>query len=96
MDLRVKIGAYKSCEAPALMFLIPEMAEALGISCAETYELARHEGFPALRIGTRIVIPKDELREWSKQNMGSRRFSKKKSYSENELHAICWAAQYTE
>ena len=37
---------------------------------AGAYELARSEGFPALRIGTRIVIPKDELRELIKRNMG--------------------------
>ena len=45
-------------------------AAALGISRARAYELARSEGFPALRIGTRIVIPKDEPREWIKRNMG--------------------------
>ena len=42
----------------------PEMGAALGISRAGAYELARSEGFPALRIGTRIVIPKDKLQEW--------------------------------
>ena len=43
---------------------VPEMAAALGISRAGAYELARSEGFPALRIGNRIVIPKDKLQEW--------------------------------
>ena len=52
------------------MLSVPEMAAALGISRAGAYALARSEGFPALRIGTRIVIPKDELREWIKRNMG--------------------------
>ena len=52
------------------MLSVPEMGAALGISRAGAYELARSEGFPALRIGTRIVIPKDELREWIKRNMG--------------------------
>ena len=46
------------------MLLVPEMAAVLGISRAGAYELARSEGFPALRIGTRIVIPKDKLQEW--------------------------------
>ena len=40
------------------------MATALGISRAGAYELARSEGFPVLRIGNRIVIPKDKLQEW--------------------------------
>ena len=46
------------------MLSVPEMGAALGISRAGDYELARSEGFPALRIGTRIVIPKDKLQEW--------------------------------
>lgn len=52
------------------MLSVPEMASALGISRAGAYELVRTEGFPALKIGTRIVIPKDELRGWVKQNTG--------------------------
>ena len=64
----MKKEIFKSYEELPLMLSVPEMAAALGISGA--YELARSEGFPALRIGTRIVIPKDELREWIKRNMG--------------------------
>ena len=53
-----------SYEDLPLMLSVPEMAAALGISRAGAYELARSEGFPALRIGNRIVIPKDKLQEW--------------------------------
>ena len=66
----MKKGTFKSYEDLPLMLSVPEMAAVLGISRAGAYELARSEGFPALRIGTRIVIPKDELREWIKRNMG--------------------------
>ena len=66
----MKEEIFKSDEELPLMLSVPEMAAALGISRAGAYELARSEGFPALRIGTRIVIPKDELREWIKRNMG--------------------------
>ncbi len=65
----MKKEIFKSYEELPLMLSVPEMAAALGISRAGAYELARSEGFPALRIGTRIVIPKDELREWIKRNM---------------------------
>ena len=54
------------------MLSVPEMAAALGISRAGAYELVRTEGFPALKIGSRIVIPKDELRWWVKQNTGKK------------------------
>ena len=58
----MKKETFKSYEELPLMLSVPEMAAALGISRAGAYELARSVGFPALRIGTRIVIPKDELR----------------------------------
>ena len=66
----MKKGTFKSYEDLPLMLSVPEMVAALGISRAGAYELARSGGFPALRIGNRIVIPKDELREWIKRNMG--------------------------
>jgi len=40
----------------------------LGISRAGAYELVHSEGFPALRIGNRIVVPKYKLREWIDAN----------------------------
>mgnify|MGYP001046877728 CR=1 FL=1 len=60
----MKKGTFKSYEDLPLMLSVPEMGAALGISRAGAYELARSEGFPALRIGTRIVIPKDQFIEW--------------------------------
>ena len=60
----MKKETFKSYDDLPLMLSVPEMAAALGISRAGAYELARSEGFPALRIGTRIVIPKDKLQEW--------------------------------
>ena len=60
----MKKETFKSYEDLPLMLSVPEMAAALGISRAGAYELARSEGFPAFRIGTRIVIPKDKLQEW--------------------------------
>ena len=60
----MKKGTFKSYEDLPLMLSVPEMGAALGISRAGAYELARSEGFPAQRIGTRIVIPKDKLQEW--------------------------------
>lgn len=60
----MKKETFKSYEDLPLMLSVPEMAAALGISRAGAYELARSEGFHALRIGTRIVIPKDKLQEW--------------------------------
>ena len=39
-----------------LTLTVPEVGEVLGISRAKAYDLARSEGFPSMRIGTRIHI----------------------------------------
>ena len=54
----MKKVTFKSYEELPLTLSVPEMAAALGISRAGAYELARTEGFPALKIGTRIVSPR--------------------------------------
>ena len=46
------------------MLSVPDVAAVLGISRAAAYELARSKDFPALRIGTRIVVPKDKFINW--------------------------------
>ena len=47
-----------------LTLTAPEVGEVLGISRAAAYELVRSEGFPSMRIGTRILVPKDKLIAW--------------------------------
>lgn len=44
------------------------VAQTLGISRASAYELMNMKSFPALRIGSRIVVPKEKFREWVEQN----------------------------
>ena len=41
-----------------------QVAAMLGISRAGAYNLMRSEGFPTLRIGSRMVVPKDKLLAW--------------------------------
>ena len=41
-----------------------EAAEVLRISKSKVYELAQSVSFPAIRIGKRVVIPRDKLIEW--------------------------------
>ena len=50
------------------LFLTAEMtAKLLGISLSSAYELMHEEGFPALRIGNRIVVPKEKFCRWVDQ-----------------------------
>ena len=41
--------------------------QVLGISLAGTYELVRSDSFPAFRIGSRIIVPKDKFIAWLDQ-----------------------------
>ena len=43
---------------------VRDLSEKLGISLPKAYELTKMEGFPVLRIGTRILIPVEGFRKW--------------------------------
>lgn len=47
-----------------LTLTVPEVGEALGISRAAAYALVRSNGFPHLKIGNRILVPKDKFIAW--------------------------------
>ena len=59
---------YKSYEELPLMLSVPEVAAVLGISQAGAYELVRTDGFPSLKVGSRIVVPKEKFIEWIDEN----------------------------
>ena len=68
----MKQAVYKSYDELPLMLSVPEVAAVLGISRAGAYELVRSDGFPALRIGSRIVVPKEKFIEWvNAQTLGN-------------------------
>ena len=47
-----------------------QLAAALGISRAGAYQLLNTGTFPTLRIGKRLLVPKDKLVEWIEQHTG--------------------------
>ena len=55
---------FKNYDDLPLTLTVPEVGEVLGISRAKAYDLARSEGFPSMRIGTRILVPRDKLIRW--------------------------------
>lgn len=59
---------YMNYDELPLMLNVVQVAAVLGISRAGAYELVHSEGFPTLKIGSRIVVPKDKLREWIDAN----------------------------
>lgn len=61
---------YKSYDELSLMLSVQEIAKVLGISKTSAYELVRSKGFPVLKIGSRLVVPKEKFCEWVEQNIG--------------------------
>ena len=43
---------------------VQELALQMGISLPKAYDLVKSDGFPSIRIGTRILIPVDAFRKW--------------------------------
>ena len=64
----MKESAYKSYEDLPLFLNAELVAQVLGISLAGAYDLLHSEGFPVLKIGTRLVVPKEKFRQWVERN----------------------------
>lgn len=60
----MKESAYKSYDDLPLFLNAELVAQVLGISQAGAYDLLHSEGFPVLKIGTRMVVPKEKFRQW--------------------------------
>ena len=60
----MKISTYHSYDELPLFLNAELLAKVLGVSISSAYELMHETGFPALRIGNRIVVPKEKFRQW--------------------------------
>lgn len=58
------VNNYKNYSELPLTLSVPEVAAVLGISRAGAYELVHSASFPKVKIGKRILVPKDKLIEW--------------------------------
>ena len=61
------LNTYRDYNDLPLILSVPEVAKVLGISRAGAYELVRADSFPKIRIGNRIVIPRDKFIAWIDQ-----------------------------
>ena len=66
----MKKCTYKNYEDLPLMLNAETVGNALGISRSSAYELMRKDGFPALWIEGRVVVPRDKFIEWVELNTG--------------------------
>lgn len=49
---------------------VEELAQVLKISKTKAYELVKREGFPAVKLGKRIIVPTEALVHWLNANIG--------------------------
>jgi excisionase family DNA binding protein len=66
----MKESSYKSYDELPLFLNAETTAKLLGISISGMYELMHEKGFPVLKIGSRLVVPRDNLLAWVEQNVG--------------------------
>ena len=66
----VKESSYKSYDDLPLFLNSETVAKVLGVSPSSGYELMHEPGFPVLRVGTRMVVPKEQFIQWVKERMG--------------------------
>lgn len=60
-------SSYQSFEQLPVILNMKNVAAVLGISESRAYDLCKTEGFPAFRVGNRILIQRDKLVEWIEQ-----------------------------
>ncbi len=63
---------FKNTEELPISLKGDDVAAVLNISRAGAYKLMNSEGFPSLRIGKRIVVPKDAFIRWVDANTGNK------------------------
>ena len=66
----MKNSMYKTYEELPLYLNADTVAKLLGISISSAYELMNEEGFPSVRIGKRLIVPKENLQAWVESHLG--------------------------
>ena len=60
----MKESSYKSYDELPLFLNAATVAKVLGVSPSSGYELMHEPDFPVLKIGNRMVVPKEKFVEW--------------------------------
>ena len=65
----MKESIYKSYEELPLFLNADIVAGLLGVSPSSAYELMHEKDFPSLRIGNRLLVPRDQFQIWVEGRM---------------------------
>ena len=67
-SIDMKSSEYKSYDDLPLFLNAAIVAKALGVAPSSAYELMHESDFPVLKVGSRIVVPKEKFVEWVEQH----------------------------
>ena len=68
--IKMKESIYKSYDELPLILNAETIKNVLGISLTSAYELMHEKNFPSIKIGSRIIVPKDKFRDWIDKKSG--------------------------
>lgn len=60
----MKCSQYQSYDDLPLFLNAETVSKVLGVSPSSAYELLHEDGFPTLRVGSRMVVPKEQFLQW--------------------------------
>ena len=66
----MKESIHKSYDDLPLFLNARTVAQVLGVSVASGYELMHEADFPTLRVGSRMVVPKEKCIQWMEEHTG--------------------------
>ena len=66
----MKVSQFKDYSKLPLFLNAELVAKVLGVSPSSGYELMHEPNFPILKIGNRMVVPKEKFIRWVEQNTG--------------------------
>ena len=66
----MKESVYKSYDELPLFLNSELVAKVLGVSPSSGYELMHEPDFPVLRVGSRMVVPKERFIQWVEEHTG--------------------------
>lgn len=68
--IEMKMSACKSYDDLPLFLNAKLVAQVLGVSISTAYEVMHEPGFPTLRVGSRMVVPKEKFIRWAEEQSG--------------------------
>lgn len=60
----MKKSIYQSYDDLPLFLNAELIAKVLGVAPSSAYKLMHEKGFPVIRVGNRLIVPKEIFREW--------------------------------